>query len=462
MLTKLQIKNFKTWADTGEIRLAPITVFFGTNSSGKSSLLQFLLMLKQTAESPDRRRILHPGDQTTPVELGTLRDLVYKHDLSREIEFELESILPKPLHVSDPINTGENKFDLSASRLNFQAKINFEDVTPRIQSLQYTLTDEGGSGENLCVSMKQSASSQKFALEASPYKVIRNLGRAWPLPAPVRFYGFPDEVSAYYQNTGFTSDLTLALEQELRRIQYLGPLRTIPRRSYVWSGEVPDHVGWTGSRAVEALLAAQKRSISPGYKKHTKPFQEVIATWLKEMGLLKAFEVRAIAEGRKEYEVLVQTPSTGTFVTLADVGFGISQVLPVIVECFYASPYTTILMEQPEIHLHPAVQNSLADLFIETVSSREDGADRKVQVIVESHSEHFLRRLQRRIAEGKINQEDVALYFCKRTDDGAAMEPLRVNLLGDIENWPVDFFGNEMEEVTARLNAAAGKVHPKQ
>lgn len=458
MLTKLHIKNFKTWADTGEIRLAPITVFFGTNSSGKSSLIQFLLMLKQTAESPDRRRILHPGDQTTPVELGTFRDLVYKHDLSREIEFELESKLPKPLHVSDPINTGDNRFDLSASRLNFQAKIKFEEMTPRIQSLQYTLTGEGGSGDNLCVSMKQSGSSQKFDLEASPYKVTRNPGRAWKLPAPVRFYGFPDEVNAYYQNAGFTSDLTLALEQELRRIQYLGPLRTIPRRSYVWSGEVPDHVGWTGSRAVEALLAAHKRSISPGYKKRAKPFQEVIATWLREMGLLKAFEVKPIAANRKEYEVLVQTPSTGTSVTLADVGFGVSQVLPVIVECFYASPYTTILMEQPEIHLHPAVQSSLADLFIETVSSREDSADRKVQVIVESHSEHFLRRLQRRVAEGKIRTEDVALYFCQRTDDGAVMGLLHVDLFGSIENWPKDFFGNEMEEITARLNAAAERA----
>ncbi|MFP5249033.1 MAG: DUF3696 domain-containing protein, partial [Acidobacteriota bacterium] len=198
----------------------------------------------------------------------------------------------------------------------------------------------------------QNSSKQQFEVEAAPYKLIRNQGRAWKLPNPVRFYGFPEEVAAYYQNASFTSDLALSLEKELRRIQYLGPLRTVPRRSYVWSGEVPDHVGWSGARAVEALLAATDRKISPGFHRPSQPFQVVIARWLKQMGLLEWFKVKPIAEHRKEYEVLVRTRSTGPEVTLPDVGFGISQVLPVIVECFYAQKNTTILLEQPEIHLH--------------------------------------------------------------------------------------------------------------
>ena len=70
MLKKLHIKNFKAWADTGPIRMAPITVFFGTNSSGKTSLHQFLMLLKQTAASQDRRRVLHLGDKSTSVDLG--------------------------------------------------------------------------------------------------------------------------------------------------------------------------------------------------------------------------------------------------------------------------------------------------------------------------------------------------------------------------------------------------------
>src|SRR5579862_4575814 len=103
MLTELSIKNFKAWRDTGKIRLAPITVFFGSNSAGKTSILQYLLMLRQTAESPDRHRVLHPGDRNTPVELGTFRDLVFEHNLSNEVEFTLAWGLPKAMVVQDPL-----------------------------------------------------------------------------------------------------------------------------------------------------------------------------------------------------------------------------------------------------------------------------------------------------------------------------------------------------------------------
>lgn len=454
MLTKLRIQNFKNWADTSDIRLAPITVFFGTNSSGKSSLLQFLLMLRQTAESPDRRRVLHPGDLSTPVELGTFRDLIYSHDLSREIGFELDWTIPKALNVSDPITN----HGYGGNSLSFKAAIAFDqkEQSPRIKSLKYVLDVQHNT---LTVSMQSlsngSSSKPQFDLESAPYVLVRNQGRPWKLPAPIRFYGFPDEVSAYYQNAQFTSDLALAFEQELKRIQYLGPLRNIPRRSYSWSGEIPDHVGWAGERAIEALLAAKERKIVPKYRSPSQSFQVVIANWLKRMGLLDSFKVKPITENRKDYEVLVRTGPKGSDVTLPDVGFGISQVLPVIVECFYAQPFTTILLEQPEIHLHPSVQMNLADLFIETIQSRESGQDRGIQLIVESHSEHFLRRLQRRVAEQVIDADQVALYFCGKGKDGALLEPLKVNLFGDIENWPDDFFGDEMGEVSARMDAAA-------
>src|SRR2546423_226662 len=104
MLTELSIRNFKGWRDTKKIYLAPITVFFGSNSSGKTSILQFLLMLRQTAESPDRYRVLHPGDRNTPVELGTFRDLIFEHDLSNEIEFAIAWNLPEPMVVKDPLS----------------------------------------------------------------------------------------------------------------------------------------------------------------------------------------------------------------------------------------------------------------------------------------------------------------------------------------------------------------------
>ena len=119
-------------------------------------------------------------------------------------------------------------------------------------------------------------------------------------------------------------------------------------------------------------------------------------------------------------------------------------------------------MEQPEIHLHPQVQAELADLFISAIRAREHGNDRNVQVIIESHSEHFLNRLQRRIAEGELRPEEVAVYFCKRKGKAADLEPLELNLYGDIENWPENFFGDEMADLTARTVAAMKRREREQ
>jgi len=113
-----------------------------------------------------------------------------------------------------------------------------------------------------------------------------------------------------------------------------------------------------------------------------------------------------------------------------------------------------VWMEQPEIHLHPQVQSELADVFISAIKARENGKERNVQLIVESHSEHFLNRLQRRIAEGELAPDDVAIYFCRRSGVSAELEPLRLNLYGEIENWPDNFFGDEMADISARTVAA--------
>jgi AAA15 family ATPase/GTPase len=96
MLTSLRIRNFKAWKDTGEVRLAPLTVIFGANSAGKSSLGHLLLALKQTALATDRKRALHLGDANSLIDLGTLEDCLYGHDLKSNLEFELKWELPKP------------------------------------------------------------------------------------------------------------------------------------------------------------------------------------------------------------------------------------------------------------------------------------------------------------------------------------------------------------------------------
>jgi len=124
------------------------------------------------------------------------------------------------------------------------------------------------------------------------------------------------------------------------------------------------------------------------------------------------------------------------------------QALPLLQACYTAPPDSLILIENPEILLHPTSQAELADLFIEAVTKRN------VQIIFESHSEYLLHRLQRRIAEEQIANEAVALYFCEIGEAGASkLTTLQVNEYGSICNWPRDFFGNEMDDLCAMVDA---------
>ena len=451
MLTHLRIKNFKAWQDTGAVRLAPLTVIFGANSAGKSSLGHLVLALKQTAASSDRKRPLHLGDGQSLIDLGTFEDCLYAHDRKSVLSFEMDWSLPSRLHVHDPISNA----DYSGSGLKLAASLKEINGHPAVESLEYRLSNGDATSVDVCfrrVELGKDAGT--YELSSTGYSLKRNPGRVWRLPAPVKFYGFPDEANAYYQNTRFLSDFAFATESFLRNLYFLGPLREPPRRVYPWAGDEPSDVGQRGEQAVAAILAASNRSLSRGYKKRTQPFPAFIAQWLKELGLIDSFELKPVATGRKEYEVLLKTHPSASEVKITDVGFGISQVLPALVQVFYAPANSTVWMEQPEIHLHPNVQAGLADVFIGAIQARENGDDRNVQLIVESHSEHFLNRLQRRVAEGVIGPKDVAVYFAKRTSGRVSLEPLVLNEFGEIENWPENFFGDEMEDIAARTRAA--------
>lgn len=281
--------------------------------------------------------------------------------------------------------------------------------------------------------------------------------RAWALKDVVRFYGFPDEAVAYYQNAEFVQELNLEHEKLFSSIYYLGPLRTKAERFYTWGGITPESVGFAGENTVAAILAARDRKISLGYRRQAKSLEEIIALKLAEMGLIEEFKVNQISQQRQEYEVKVRTKGSIDWVDLPDVGFGISQVLPVLVQCFYAPSGSIIIMEQPEIHLHPNAQSALADVMLDVINSRENGENRNIQLVIETHSEHFLRRLQRRIAENADLQHKVSAYFANITKTPATLEALQIDIFGNIRNWPDNFFGNEMGDVTAHAKAAMQK-----
>jgi len=204
-----------------------------------------------------------------------------------------------------------------------------------------------------------------------------------------------------------------------------------------------------GERAVEVILAAQNKPIRAGSQ--TLPFEAMVAYWLKKMELIDTFEVKPIAAKRRDYEVLVKSLGITDQVNLTDVGFGVSQVLPVLVQCFYAPPNSTTILEQPEVHLHPVAIAVLADLFIDAIAAQDEtGQPHNIQLLIESHSEHFLRRLQRRIAEQKIRSIDTAIYFAEMSSAGSILKRLEMD--DNIKNWPQN--GDEVGDLTAMTAAA--------
>ena len=324
---------------------------------------------------------------------------------------------------------------------------------PRTESFRYILSTD--TTTELTVDVLKTMSG--FRLKATPLDLVLAVGRPWPIQEPEKFYRLSETSLARFQNAGFLTDFALETERLLRNVTYLGPLRDTPKRMYQWSGDTPEDVGQMGQFAIAALLSAQQdqRTIRLKQRRDAQSFAEVIADQLKRLGVIESFSVRPIVQGRREYEVLVKTSARGTEVKLTDVGVGVSQVLPALVQAFYCPPNSTVWMEQPEIHLHPQVQAELADVFISAIHARENGKPRVVQLVIESHSEHFLNRLQRRIAEGIVKADEVAIYFASRKAGGTHLEPLQLTEDGDIENWPDNFFGDEMADLTARVEAAA-------
>ena len=121
MLTRLTLKKFKSWKNTGRMRIAPITALFGPNSSGKTSLLQMLLLLKQTADSSDRKQVLNLGDERSLVELGTFQDILFGHEPGSMLEWDLEWTLPERLEIKDP--TKKKDFLFEGKSLGYSSSI---------------------------------------------------------------------------------------------------------------------------------------------------------------------------------------------------------------------------------------------------------------------------------------------------------------------------------------------------
>ena len=445
MLKALNIKNFKAWQKL-RMPLGRITGIFGTNSSGKSSVLHFLLLLKQTKNATDRGLVLDFGGPGELVNMGGYRDVVIGGDGDPDIEWTLNWRLSDELRIRDPSGR-RTALLMKGKNLGTSCCIGLRGANLATRSVKYRFANT-----EFVVESRVERPSEFVLQSHGTHKInfIRNQGRKWALPGPVKTHLFPDQAQTYFQNTGFLSQFEAEYEALMDRVFYLGPLREYPQREYRWSGASPVDVGPRGEHSMDAILAATARNerlnLMPRWR--LKTFQEMIAYWLKELGLIHSFEIREIAEGSNLYHARVRANVSSPETMLTDVGFGVSQVLPVLVLLYYVPEGSIVLMEQPEIHLHPSVQSGLADVML-AVARRRD-----IQVIVESHSEHLLRRFRRRAAEGETDSSDLRLYFVSNDRGVAKLNDLALNEFGEIENWPDHFFGDEMGEIAAISKAS--------
>ena len=427
MITHIRMKNFKSWQDSKRVELAPLTGFFGTNSSGKSSLLQMLLLLKQTV---GREEILFFGDEDSLVNLGDFREVIHGHKEEELLEFEFGYKLLKPSTI-----TTLQEIDKHRQHYEF-APLDIDSFTFD------TVIRENIGGVSI----------NHFSYIVGPETVDKIKWENGNLYYGNRRANTISKTNCYGHRTKetdrFLSPLSSVFEELFANVYYLGPTRVHPKRHYHWERTHPKEIDLWGNKAVAALLSARVRQLTTAYNGKKVSIEERISKWLQKLELAHSFSL--VPKGSLEdnnYEIRIRKTPNSAEVTLADLGHGVSDLFPLLVHCCYVPEGSTLILEQPGIHLHPMAQADLADLLIEVIT------ERNLQILVESHSEHLLNRLQRRVAEEKIAADQTALYFCRHIDGASKIDKLDMDEFGNITNWPESFFGDEMGDLFAMTEA---------
>ena len=530
MLHTLELENFKAFGKRAHIPFAPITLIFGENSAGKSSILQALNLLKQTYENRDTSVLLLPRAENGIVDLGNYREMIYDHNMERllsirvdtevnddmmhlpnkgnrlaiefrfkrlphdeEVQFDKISIYDgessKRLIEFEPLNPTENPEEFSDSKIFFTNMLKFspskftvlkcvwitadpeywkseydwskEKRVEILDELKQKLTELEGSHN----SQNQDSEMLEEGKE-SLYRDIRFFSKHFELEEYIsnrqlqemntafRLQGFvPAEIRvgkrypnvekppsllvgrSYTKGTFNGAELVAVayngLESTLKNLFPIRPYRSPPQRWYTFNGTNPQNVGYLGNLLPDMLFRNDKlvKETNKWLEKLEINYKLDVQTVDTYSGEL--FEVRLIDTRRKET----------VNVALPDVGFGISQLLPFVVQSL-ASEKQIISIEQPEVHVHPRLQADLGNLFAEAIQKQQN------QFIIETHSEHLILRLQRLVREKEIKPEDVSVIYISRKPEGAKAERLHLDEDGDfIDDWPNGFFPERLREL---------------
>ena len=246
-------------------------------------------------------------------------------------------------------------------------------------------------------------------------------------------------------------------------LKYLGPLRDAPKPLYPLAAAAdPYDVGLRGEHTASILELHKNKMIryipAENFKDPvidrkmvTRTLEVAVIDWLQYLGVASSVESRD--QGKLGHELKVGLPNSDSAHDLTHVGVGVSQILPILVMCLLADTDSTMVFEQPELHLHPKVQTLLGDFFLSMALCNK-------QCIVETHSEYFVDRLRFRIAaaspENELNSQ-AKIYFVEKPSQGSLFQEVVINEYGAISDWPEGFFDQSQQQAEEILGAAAMK-----
>lgn len=455
---KISINNFKSIGSLANYEMRPLTILSGTNSSGKSSFIQLLLLLKQTLEDDSAQRPLDLQGKIYPINnyLDVLKDKNTANKLKVEFVFnksELENYRNYPeLNIY-------NAFDYYDLRIEIEFATNDKEII--VESFIITMINELKSdfikfqNKSSSFSIETNVAVFSERLYGNEYSIKKiNYSSFIPTSYEIAFYDgtIANEVPKL-------DGIKAILKDFFTTLNYVGPLRNAPKDEYS-AIEKNNSVGIDGANVAEIFCELANRPTTfykieeteakTNFVKTEDNFLNAVKYWICERFKMCA---DIYSEKQADSYIIYVVSLSGIVSTIKHVGFGISQVLPIVVEGLRLADNETLALEQPEIHLHPKVQSGLADFLISLI---EQGK----KVIVETHSDHFITRLRRRIAEDSTNQLDdrILLTFVEVGNNDILFKNIEINDFGVIElPYPDDFIERADVELKAILKAQMNK-----
>jgi predicted ATPase len=406
-IERLALKNFKCFKEV-DVSFSKITLLTGENSSGKSSLIYGILTPIQSINFHSTSSFpLHLSLNGNYVNMGGFTDVSFDHNLKNLIGIELMISKYNSNSISEVITTNWC-FDShrKSPRLNYLKKLRTNDSLAQLEIKQK---------EDLSYIFN---SSNRYLMQDIVDLEIQDID-----DLEQHFIGIMDDLySIFILNSDFN---------------FISSFRLQPDRTYYKSlagskvdkfggGYIDQILDWNDNQAEELLN---------------------LAFILKDLKILYDIKPHRLSGGR--FEIKVKVKSRSKWESLADVGFGISQFLPIIVADLQLRDDSTLIMSQPEIHLHPSIQANLGDYLVKQVNERNKN------YIVETHSEYLLNRMRLLIVKGEIQPEDVAVYYFENSiKDGSIAHRIEFTKDGQILNAPKGFFETYMiDTMDIALNA---------